>query len=123
MRELEFRAWDKGKMRYDVWPTSSGTIGSWMDTGRELRFHDHGGSKVILMQYTGLKDKNGVKVFEGDVVEYTHEYVQEDLVDIRLAPIVFKDGMFTICHCPVSHWGEIEIKGNIHQHPNLLEKK
>lgn len=68
MREIKFRAWDGKKM----WP-SVGFVDS--DVGRAFYAEEYmvgGGERIWdvkhLMQFTGLKDKNGKEIYEGDVI-------------------------------------------------------
>ncbi len=61
MREIKFRAWDGIRM------TDSGIM--YNNSNRTLEVIK--GS--ILMQYTGLKDKNGVEIYEGDVIHYDED--------------------------------------------------
>ena len=79
-------------------------------------------------QYTGLKDKNGNKIFEGDIVEFTDKYIHKK----GRAKIVFEAFKWKYSGC---YYGgnpivwlciddssiEFEVIGNIHDNPELLE--
>lgn len=84
-----------------------------------------------LMQSTGLKDKNGVEIFEGDVVETEWFKDYEDFSGYRKrGEVVFREGYFGIrypkdskrypYHMLVAAI-DIENIGNIYQNPELLE--
>ena len=72
-REIKFRAWDGGKMigTYDDHQTFA------LDFSGNVFSYEHGNSpfrhyikeELILMQYTGLKDKNSKEIYEGDIVQ------------------------------------------------------
>jgi len=61
-REIKFRAWDKKNKRMmelgDIFKCFE--AGNYLDNLRE--------DLIIIMQYTGLKDKNGKEIYEGDFV-------------------------------------------------------
>ncbi|HGM4041082.1 TPA: YopX family protein [Listeria monocytogenes] len=74
---------------------------------------------VLLMQYTGLKDKNGKKIFEGDIC--WEEYGECHGV------VKFEDSKFLYLWENIAEdlWevaDDIEICGNIHENPDLLEE-
>jgi hypothetical protein len=126
MREIKFRAWDGKKMQYDVFPTSDNTVGRWIETGGgvELRFCDGGGTKVDIMQFTGLKDKNGKEIYEGDVVKL--DTPQNPYHPTRNKTIIFNLQFAQFCVEPctsIRGWKSVEVIGNIHQHPELIEDK
>lgn len=67
-------------------------------------------------QYTGLTDKNGTKIFEGDILEFRRG---------RYHVVKFEDGgfIFTDTAIPVHHANHFEVIGNIHDNPELLEEE
>lgn len=74
-----------------------------------------------LQQYTGLKDKNGKDIYESDILAVS-------FLMNRPCPVVFKSGAFRFkdkddCYLIYSpnYQESIEIIGNIHENPELLE--
>lgn len=115
MREIKFRAWDlEGKMMFysmegfvetfDVF-----SIGEWCNkAGYEL------------MQYTGLKDKNGVEIYEGDIV--TH-YGGTRYRVITYTGVGFGSVRDDLEMDIPKFSQDIEVIGNIYEHPQLTEVK
>ncbi|HFU4060470.1 TPA: YopX family protein [Streptococcus suis] len=88
------------------------------ETGEYLVSYELGLNQVILMQSTGLFDKNGKEVFEGDVVK---------IFDDKLSKIYYSDGAFCVdilnggtpLHAFLSD--QLEVIGNIYENPELVE--
>ena len=66
-------------------------------------------------QYTGLKDKDGKEIYEGDVVRWG--------ILLKGEEVFFEEGGFTIKAVDDPYWEGCEVIGNVHQNPELLEKK
>jgi uncharacterized phage protein (TIGR01671 family) len=95
-------------------------------------------SKVLVYpetvgQYTGLTDKNGTKIFEGDIVAQNW-YDHDEPTDDSFGEVVFceydcsfsvmdveKDGIVPLGRCHAYHW-EAEVIGNVHDKAWLLRK-
>ena len=153
MREIKFRAWDKtgkgmGKVNYikysDVqynqisarFKQKEKTVDDWFIYGDE-----NGCDNIILMQYTGLKDRNGKEIYEGDIIRFTWE---EDSCwgkqGTYTAYIRFNRGTFEVVYIGKKYliedgnqtgsdglnyfmdWSEdVEVVGDIYTTPELLK--
>ena len=137
MRELKFRAWDESLKQYfydvAVYPNNivaiqRHNIESMMLEANGMTHWTELDGNAIIEQYTGLKDKNGKEIYEGDIVEYSwdfcgikckNKYAVEWLSGyVEHYPCSFDSG-FTL---PDSVDGYMVI-GNIHENPELLEKE
>lgn len=84
--------------------------------------------EVVLMQSTGLKDKNGVEIFEGDIVANQYgnvgyvAYLQQEAGFV----VVLKKSDYRLGHRNTGESYDVttnhEVIGNIHSNPELLDK-
>lgn len=103
------------------WLTSYGSLTA------EGRFHNLSEEHCVFMLWTGLVDKNGVEIFDGDIVKCTLGSKEEILV---VKNDTFKSGFkpFTeqIPMAPDSYsewtWSSIEVIGDIYRNPDLIPK-
>ncbi|EAC5134656.1 hypothetical protein FON07_01865 [Listeria monocytogenes] len=122
MRKIEFRAWDKEVKEMDYNPS---VIEIWQNKPINEQFRLESEEKLVWMQYTGLKDKNGKKIFEGDIVDIS-VYDRLDWSSIK-GKVVFLNGAWLVedvGHFAItlqSETNEIEIIGNVHENLGLWE--
>jgi len=148
MREIKFRAWDKrnkcfvGNSLYDYCISFDGSIGFINNNGNVDFNNDNEfySDKLELMQFTGLKDKNGVEIYEGDVLELVYPAeIFDGVVEMEeqryVGEVIFKDANFEVwrgktyldmvgnSNPPLApDDNTLEVIGNIYEDPGLLDK-
>jgi uncharacterized phage protein (TIGR01671 family) len=103
-REIKFRVWDalrKDMHHYDLSKISNGSYNI---------NPDH------IMQFTGLHDRTGKEIYEGDIVSY---------YELNPYVILYQDGLYLLENKELGNvyfplWGECEVIGNIFENPDLL---
>ncbi len=121
MREIKFRAWTGEEMVSPDYLTRDG-VAWWSENSVPTRGRD-------IMQYTGLKDKNGVEIYEGDIVRIVHPFGNRKWQ----GAVVYDSHMFRgrdfwfphfdIPNCLFSEGTQyIEVIGNIYENPELCDE-
>lgn len=112
-REIKFRGWNtRTKNMMDLKKLTPLAVSEGVCDGLFLPFYED----IALMQFTGLHDKNGVEIYEGDLLS------QHGNKGKTPQPIRFFDGAFFVgdrrLYGTIANFGEVV--GNIYEHPNLL---
>jgi hypothetical protein len=135
-REIKFRIWNKRigwqnkdgspclpAMEYDdfiIYPNTG--LVQFPEGGWDLHGDPEPSDNIVIMQYTGLKDKNDFEIYEGDIVK-RHTYGGDFVID---TVVWFEDEtqfiLDSCCFSPSNYTYnyDLEVIGNIYQNPELL---
>lgn len=132
MRQIKFRVWDSERKQMYNLSENRFSFGlfeghraiSWEDVFAEQH------EELIPLQYTGLKDKNGREIYEGDVLHHHwnsgHDHMLETTSFVKWQNGAFlvddkKRADWLLSMHTLAEWASVEVIGNIYENPELLE--
>ena len=124
MREIKYRMWNKKENKmYKVGQINFDNKRIFMENYNMYICSSYSFEDIEIMQFTGLHDKNGKKIYESDVIEVTRQCIWEKGI------VVFIDGCFfikvneTLLALYESEPNNYELKviGNIYENLDLLK--
>lgn len=135
VREIKFRAWDKREKRMGEVTGFRFSKSQYPSVHVRFKHNDKiiddryyfgqedGCDNVILMQFTGLYDKNGKEIYEGDIVTglFDHtEIIGHIIYGSDATFFIYRKGLFGIGLNNAKDW--LEVIGNIYESPELLKE-
>lgn len=129
MRKIKFRAWNKRKgiMALVAHISNLLTVGEFVDvrmnepdavTKMEEEWSE---GEYVLMQFTNLKDKNGVSIYEGDVVNFPQFCIHPLVIEYDPGVFMARQKTDGVALGVGANHEYFEVIGNIYENPELLD--
>lgn len=122
MRQIKFRVWSESRKKWLNECMFDMEVKGAYDFSSDSSMRYNYKTDVIIEQFTGLQDKKGNDIYEGDLVK------KDDDKFVRCGVVSFIHGCWMVASKSGEqyfnlHWhlSQVEVVGNIHQHPELLE--
>lgn len=129
MREIKFRVWDKKEKLMEElaypWAVTDNEVWNLVDNEKW--------KSIDLMQFTGLKDKNGVEIYDGDILEnHRDKKIKLFIVMWLVAETGFGLHYIRRSECHTTYFNqfynlkeilELQVVGNIYENTELIEGK
>jgi uncharacterized phage protein (TIGR01671 family) len=140
MREIKFRAWNNSSKEMEYFTShkmglqyrcGEFEVSSGWDSYGNPTYNEDNNNKHEIMEYTGLKDKNGKEIYEGDIVRFYFSAdtgINGEGATEIIDSVTFENGCFYFMNHKVWkgayawRYNEYcEVIGNIHENPELLK--
>lgn len=125
MRDIKFRCWDtenKQMLKVQELDFEDTFYGGRLSIRADMYNDYFDIEDMILMQYTGLKDKNGKEIYEGDIVKSYYYIPNEDGTEGERYVVKLINYNETLCKYNIDMFENLEIIGNMWDNPELLEE-
>lgn len=129
MRDIKFRCWDtENKEMLEVQELDYEDSYNGQPMIRTTMYSDYFDTEdMILMQYVGLKDKNGKEIYEGDIIKICAEGLGGEAIgkivyDEYDLAFVLRNEVEELSECLWYAEQQLEVIGNIYDNPELLRE-
>jgi uncharacterized phage protein (TIGR01671 family) len=120
MREIKFRIWNVDANCWIALESNMKDI-TW------LRFNKFNVNNLIFQQFTGLKDRNGQNIYEGDLINFSWQVDYGEFCDNKNQEVFYNNesacfvfGKDIICMLDRVVYDTLEVVGNVFENPELL---